>query len=70
MQGKRKLQRYVLTLGGVGRVGRVVQIGFQRPKLHSSMMMMMRSTVKIIMRIATAKKNKMIKCCILLHLEF
>ena len=51
MQGKRKLQRYVLTLGGVGRVGIVVQIGFQRSKLYSRMMM--RSTVKIIMRIVT-----------------
>ena len=59
MQGKRKLQRYVLTLGGVGRVGRVgrvVQIGFQRSKLYSRMMM--RSTVKIIMRIVTQNRTK------------
>ena len=63
MQGKRKLQRYVLTLGGVGGVGRVVQ----RSKLFSSMMMM-RSTVKIIMRTVKAKWNKIIKCFIL-HLE-
>ena len=59
MQGKRNLQRYVLTLGGVGRVGRFGRVG-HRSKLFSRMMM--RSTVKVIMTIVTAKWNKMTKC--------
>ena len=53
MQDKRKLQRYVLTLGEFGSVGRVVEIVFRRSKLYSSMVM--RKTFKIVMNIVIAK---------------